>query len=182
MKIRKAKITDVREMHRLLNFYADRRELLPRALSELYENLQSFYVAEQQGKLIGCCSLQVTWDNLAEVKALAVDTQYQGKGLGTQLLKACLKEAKALGIPRVFTLAIRTGFFEKVGFRAVQKKEHFPHKVWTECIRCPYYPEKCIETAMVLDLGPKRKAVVPAAVTPTDLPMAVIVPSEPTTT
>lgn len=180
MKIRKAKITDVREMHRLLNFYADRRELLPRALSELYEGLQSFHVAEHQGRLVGCCALQVTWENLAEVKALAVDPTYQGKGLGTKLLKACLKEAKTLGVLRVFTLAIRTGFFERVGFRTVLK-DQFPHKVWTECVRCPYFPERCIETAMVLDLGSKQ-AVVPTAVTPTDLPMAVIVPSEPTTT
>ena len=82
IRIRKARMGDVKAMHQLLNSFADKRELLPRSISEVYENLQQFYVAEHKGRLIGTCALYVTWDNLAEVKALAVDEKFQGQGIG----------------------------------------------------------------------------------------------------
>ena len=100
--LRKAKMGDVRAMHRLLSHFADKRELLPRSISEVYENLQQFYVAEDQKRIIGTCALYVTWDNLAEVKALAVDEKYQGRGIGKRLLlEVSLETAKALEIRRV---------------------------------------------------------------------------------
>jgi len=145
---------DVRAMHRLLSHFADRRELLPRSISEIYENLQQFHVAEDKGRVIGTCALYVTWDNLAEIKALAVEEKYQGQGIGKALLQACLQTAAALEIRRLFTLTLRAGFFEHFGFRHVSK-EDLPHKVWTECVRCVYFPDKCVEYAMVKDLpGP----------------------------
>ncbi len=150
--VRRAKIGDVRDMHKLLSFFAEKRELLPRAISELYENLQQFHVADDRGRVVGCCSLAVQWDNLAEVKALAVDSDYQGRGIGQKLLDACLKDAKALNITRVFALTMKDGFFTKRGFSRVTKND-LPHKVWTECVRCPYFPETCVEIAMVKDLG-----------------------------
>jgi amino-acid N-acetyltransferase len=151
VKIRKARISDVRDVHRLLNGFAEKKELLPRSISELYENLQQFYVADDGGRLAGCCSLAVQWDNLAEVKALAVSEEYQGRGLGAKLLQACLKEATDLGITRVFALTMKDGFFKKYGFKRVIKN-FLPHKVWTECVRCPYFPDTCVEIAMVHDL------------------------------
>jgi len=170
-------------MHRLLSHFADKRELLPRAISEVYENLQQFHVAENRGAVIGACALYVTWDNLAEVKALAVAEEHQGRGVGKSLLQACLASAQELGIRRVFTLTIRSGFFDRFGFRHVSK-EQLPHKVWTECVRCIYFPERCIEYAMVKDLpgsGPApspiafREARAPAV----NWPQGAIVPSEP---
>src|SRR5258706_10478839 len=155
--IRKARMEDVRAMHQLLNRFADKRELLPRSIAEIYENLQQFYVADHRGKVIGTCALYVTWDNLAEVKALAVEEKYQGQGLGKKLLEAVTLTAKALHIRRLFTLTIRTGFFERFGFNHVSK-DHLPHKVWTECVKCVYFPDRCVEYAMVKDLaGPGAK-------------------------
>ena len=175
IKIRRAKISDVRAMHKLLGIFAEKKELLPRAISELYENLQQFHVAEDRGRLIGCCSLAVQWDNLAEVKALAVDPDYQGRGIGRKLLDACIKDAHLLGVTRVFALTMKDGFFTRLGFARVTKN-NLPHKVWTECVRCPYFPDTCVEIAMVKDLpGP-----VPAPAFQTgDLPADGTVPVEP---
>lgn len=153
--IRKATMADVRPIHALLNYFAERRELLPRSLSEVYENLQQFFVATKGGRVVGCCALYVTWDQLAEVKALAVAPSHQGKGLGKRLLRTVVQEARRLGVGTVFTLTIREGLFKKFGFRRT-KKSALPHKVWTECVRCPYFPESCIETSLVLDLAKKR--------------------------
>ncbi len=183
--IRKARIEDVKAMHQLLNGFADKRELLPRSISEVYENLQQFYVAEFEGKIIGTCALYVTWDNLAEVKALAVDETYQGQGIGKRLMEAVMRVAGELHIRRLFTLTIRTGFFEHFGFQHVSKDD-LPHKVWTECVKCVYFPDRCVEYGMVKDLvgpGPTpppityRKKMAPSK----ELPTGTIVPSEPVT-
>jgi amino-acid N-acetyltransferase len=174
IQIRKARMPDVRAMHHLLSRFADKREVLPRSISEIYENLQQFFVADDQGRIIGTCALYVTWDNLAEIKALVVDEKYQGKGLGTRLLEACLETARGLQIRRLFTLTIRSGFFEHFGFRHVDK-ESLPHKVWTECVRCIYFPDRCVEYAMVKDLPGKESTPPPDK----DLPSGTLTPSEP---
>jgi amino-acid N-acetyltransferase len=176
IKIRRARIADVRPIHKLLGVFAEKRELLPRAISELYENLQQFHVAEDRGRVVGCCSLAVQWDNLAEVKALAVDPDYQGRGLGRKLVEACLKDADTLGVTKVFALTMKDGFFDKIGFDRVVKNA-LPHKVWTECVRCPYFPDTCVEIAMVKTLsGPAPAPAFKAA----DLPADGTVPVEPT--
>jgi amino-acid N-acetyltransferase len=184
--IRRARMEDVRAMHQLLNRFADKRELLPRSIAEIYENLQQFYVAvpsQTPHKVIGSCALYVTWDNLAEVKALAVDEKHQGQGIGKRLLESVTQTARDLHIRRLFTLTIRTGFFERFGFDHVSK-DHLPHKVWTECVKCVYFPDRCVEYAMVKDLsGPGakpppiaiRKKLAPSK----QLPVGTIVPSEP---
>ena len=175
IKIRRARIIDVRPMHKLLGVFAEKRELLPRAISELYENLQQFHVAEDRGRLVGCCSLAVQWDNLAEVKALAVDPDHQGRGIGRKLVDACLRDARLLGVTKVFALTMKDGFFTKIGFDRVVKNA-LPHKVWTECVRCPYFPDTCVEIAMVMNLGgPAPEPVFKAG----DLPSDGTVPVEP---
>ncbi len=181
LKIRKAKMKDVREIHKLLNHFAEKKELLARSLSELYENLQQFFVAEDTGHVVGCCSLSVTWDNLAEIKALAVAGDYQGRGIGRKLLQACLNDAQGLGVTRIFTLTMKDGFFQKLGFKNIAK--HFlPHKIWTECVRCPYFPETCVEIAMTIDLAVSDRRMdssdsgLPDAVMG---PLEMMVPSEP---
>lgn len=176
IKVRRARISDVRPIHKLLGVFAEKRELLPRAISELYENLQQFHVVEDRGRVVGCCSLAVQWDNLAEVKALAVDPDYQGRGLGRKLVEACLKDAQTLGVTKVFALTMKDGFFDKIGFDRVVKNA-LPHKVWTECVRCPYFPDTCVEIAMVKTLGGPAPA---PAFKAADLPVDGTVPVEPT--
>jgi len=149
--IRKAKTGDVPDMQKLINFFADRGELLPRSLNQLYEDIRDFFVAEEEGRLIGTCALHVNWGDLAEVKALVVDKEFQGKGLGKQLVQTCLDEARALGISRVFALTYKPDFFCKLGFRNIDKSE-LPHKVWTECIHCVKFPD-CGEIAVIRELG-----------------------------
>lgn len=183
VELRKARMGDVRAMHELLSAFADKRELLPRAISEIYENLQQFYVAADNGKIVGTCALYVTWDNLAEVKALAVLEAYQGRGIGKRLMDACLKTAEDLDIRRVFTLTLRPGFFERFGFRHVSK-EQLPHKVWTECVKCVFFPDRCVEYAMARDLpgqGPEPPALVygDGRQAHAPLPPGLLVPSEP---
>lgn len=156
-QIRRARMDDARSIHSLLNYFADKRELLPRSLSEIYENLQQFFVATSKGKVVGSCALYVTWSGLAEVKALAVHPDFQGKGLGKKLLHTVINEAKKLGVETLFALTIREGLFQKFGFKRT-KKSKLPHKVWTECVRCPYFPDSCIETSMTLQLAkPSRR-------------------------
>lgn len=147
MLIRKARIHDVPEMQKLINFYADRGELLPRSLSQLYEEIRDFFVIEEAGRLGATCALHINWDDLAEVKSLVVAEEFQGKGLGKQLVQACLDESRSLGVSRVFALTYKPGFFEKLGFRTIDKSE-LPQKVWTECINCVKFPD-CGEVALI---------------------------------
>ncbi|MGD0352025.1 MAG: N-acetyltransferase [Dehalococcoidia bacterium] len=148
MKVEKAKINDAQRIHELVNSFADKGEMLPRALSEIYENLRDFFVVrDKNSQLIGCVALHINWADLAEVKSLAVSEDKQAKGLGSVLIKACLDEAKELGIPTVFCLSYKPGFFEKYNFRRVDKME-LPRKVWSECYRCPKFPD-CDEVALI---------------------------------
>jgi amino-acid N-acetyltransferase len=148
--VEKAKITDVPEIHRLVNYFAGKDEMLARPLSELYENIRDFFVVRQGGKLVACAALHVNWSDLAEVKAVAVAEEAQKKGLGKDLISSCLQEAKELGLPIVFCLTYKPEFFEKQGFVRVDKMK-LPRKVWTECFHCPKFPD-CEEVAMYYTL------------------------------
>ncbi|MCX6343835.1 MAG: N-acetyltransferase [Armatimonadetes bacterium] len=148
--IRKARIPDVTEIQRLVNYFADKNAMLPRSLNTIYENLRDFYVLEQDSQIVGCCALHVTWGDLAEVKSLAVDEYAQGKQLGRQLVEACLNDAREMGIPKVFALTYVPEFFEKLGFHGVDKST-LPHKIWSECINCHKFPD-CGEEAVEKDL------------------------------
>lgn len=150
MFIRKAKITDVEDIHALITFYANKGLMLARPRSMLYEGIREFTVAEENGKLVGVGSLHIIWEDLAEIRALAVDQDMTGKGIGRILVNAFLKEARELNIPRVFTLTYQAGFFQKCGF-ILKAKEEMPQKVWKECINCPQFPN-CEEEALVIDL------------------------------
>jgi len=150
-RLRRARVSDVQAMHRLINHFAERDEMLPRSLNELYENLRDFYVVEDGDELVGCCALHVTWADLAEVKGLAVREDHRGQGLGNQLVEACLEDARTMGLERVFLLTYIPRYFERFGFREVEKAE-LPQKVWSECIRCPKFPD-CGEVSMTLDIA-----------------------------
>ena len=150
MKLEKAKISDVTEMHRLINHFAEKDEMLPRPLSEIYENIRDYFVVRQGKRVIACAALHVMWSDLAEIKSVAVAEDSQGQGIGDQLIEVCLQEAKELGIPTIFCLSYKPAFFEKFGFSQVDKME-LPRKVWTECYRCPKFPN-CDEVALIRQL------------------------------
>jgi amino-acid N-acetyltransferase len=148
MNVEKAKIDDVQRIHKLINSFADKGEMLPRALSEIYENLRDFFVIkDKNNKVIGCVALHINWADLAEIKSLAVSDDKQTQGLGSMLVEACLGEARVLGIPTIFCLSYKPAFFEKHKFRKVDKME-LPRKVWSECYSCPKFPD-CDEVALV---------------------------------
>jgi len=150
LKVEKARISDVPQMHQLINYFAERDEMLPRSLSELYENIRDCFVVRQGERVIACASLHVFWSDLAEIRSLAVAEDSQEQGIGAQLLEACLREAEELGIATIFCLTYKPAFFEKFGFSQVDKME-LPRKVWTECYRCPKFPN-CDEVALVRQL------------------------------
>jgi amino-acid N-acetyltransferase len=151
MKVQKAKIDDVKQMHALVNKFAGKGEMLPRALSEIYENLRDYLVIRNRnGGIAACVALHISWADLAEIKALAVVRTSHKKGMGTALVKACVDEARLLGIPRIFCLTYKPGFFKKQGFREVDKME-LPRKIWAECYTCPKFPD-CDEVALVYEV------------------------------
>ena len=150
--IRKARIVDVIEIQKMLRDYAQSGKLLARSLSELYTNLRDtmIFLDQDSDEVVGCCGLHIVWENLAEIRSLAVAQSHQGRGIGRMLVDSCIAEAKELGIGRIFTLTYEVEFFEHLGFRPVDKNM-FPQKVWADCLHCPKFPN-CDETALVLDL------------------------------
>jgi len=149
--IRKAKLTDAKAIYNLINFWAKENKLLERSLNYIYEHIRDFWVDEEKKKIVGCCSLVVVgWEDLAEIKSLAVDKKYQNKNIGTELVKNCLFEAKTLGIKKVFALTFIPEFFEKLGFKVI-KREDLPHKIWSDCINCVHFPN-CKEEAVIFKL------------------------------
>ncbi len=150
-RVEKARISDVEQMHRLINYFADKDEMLPRPLSEIYENLRDYFVVRGGGRVVGCAALHVMWSDLAEVKSVAVGEASQRTGIGTRLVDACLTEAREIGLPTIFCLTYKPAYFEKFGFSQVDKMQ-LPRKVWTECYHCSKFPD-CDEVAMVCQLA-----------------------------
>lgn len=146
IKINKARISDVKKIHKMVNYYAKHNEMLPRSLNELYENIRELFVAKDRNSVVGCCALHISWDNLAEIKTLAVEPKYRGEGIGQQLVQNCLDEALHLGLKKVFALTYRPKFFAKLGFKRISKNS-LPQKIWRECIDCPKFPN-CGEVAI----------------------------------
>jgi amino-acid N-acetyltransferase len=148
--LRKAKIKDAKDIQTLVNYYARQGQLLPRSLNELYESIRDFYVYEDNLEIIGVCALHINWEDLAEIRSLAVKEERNGEGVGMRLARVCLDEAKSLDIPSVFALTYRPGFFEKLGFQKVDKTL-LPQKVWQDCLKCIKFPE-CDEEAVMIQL------------------------------
>lgn len=148
--LRKAEITDVKEIQKLLTHYANRGDMLSRSLSELYEALRDFYIVEEGGQLLGAAALHIVWEDLAEIRSVAVAEDAGRKGVGTDVVNACIAEGRELGLKRLFCLTYKPDFFARFGFRVVDKSE-LPHKVWGDCIKCVKFPD-CDEIAMIMDL------------------------------
>jgi amino-acid N-acetyltransferase len=150
-QLRPARMSDVRPMHALLQTYADKGLLLGRSISSLYDQLRDFIVYDT-GSIVGMCSLHISWDNLAEIRSLAVDETLHGRGVGAALVESCLDEARSLEIGKVFTLTYQADFFRKLNFVPIDKRE-LPHKIWSDCLNCTKFPD-CDEEALIIDLTP----------------------------
>lgn len=149
--IRKAKITDVKDIHSLLQLYAKQGLMLARPLSRIYDHLRDFFVyVDDDGRIGGFCALQICWEDMAEIRSLAVHPDFTGRHVGHDLVMACLDEARQMGIGKVFTLTYQDKFFAKQGFYIIEHKE-LPLKIWSDCILCPKYPD-CDEIAMLTEI------------------------------
>ncbi len=147
--VRKATVHDVRSIHRLLQEFAAEGKLLPRPLSALYDHLRDYAVYEDpgEGRVVGCCALQICWEDMAEVRSLAVEPGHWGQGIGGFLMEWALGEASLYGIRKVFALTYVPEFFRRMGFTEVDKGE-LPQKIWADCLHCVKFPD-CDETAMI---------------------------------
>jgi amino-acid N-acetyltransferase len=167
LTIRKAKLTDVPDIHRLVNHYAGERLLLPRTLTDVYQNVWEFTVAEDEGKLVGCGALKLYSQELAEIRSLCVDETLKSQGIGAELVEGLLNEAEVIGLKSVFALTVAPAFFEKLGFHQ-SPRERFPAKVWQDCLSCELYT-CCNEKAVSMELADRHSnlrdsAAEPAAV------------------
>jgi amino-acid N-acetyltransferase len=151
LTIRKAKLNDVPQMHELINHYAGEHIMLVRTLTDLYENVWEFTVAEEDGRLLGCGALKLYNQEFAEIRSLCVDESLKSKGIGQEITEELLLEAERFGVKTVFALTVASPFFEKQGFREVPR-ERFPTKVWRDCLRCDLYT-CCVEKAVALDIA-----------------------------
>jgi len=148
--IRHARIPDARKIHQLLLFYAQDGQLLGRSLANIYDSIRDFYVYEEDGEILGVGALAICWEDLAEVRSLAVASGQQGKGIGRKIVEMCLSEATELGLKRVFALTYQPIFFKSLGFFDIEKTE-LPQKIWGDCINCVKYPD-CDELALAINL------------------------------
>jgi amino-acid N-acetyltransferase len=150
--IKKASIDDIKQIHSILSFYSKQGVLLGRSLSDLYDQIRDFIIstAPEGDNFAGTCSLHICWENIAEIRSLAVAENYYGMGIGRELVESCIREAAEMGVRKVFVLTYVPGFFKKLGFYPVDKSV-LPHKVWSDCINCVKFPD-CDEEAMMLDI------------------------------
>lgn len=157
MNIRPARVGDVPAIYELIRKFADRKVMIRRSLGELYESIREFLVAiDEDGRVVGCVALHVFWEDLAELKCLAVAEEAQGAGVGRALVDACWGQARELEINSVFALTYAVGFFERCGYEQMDKAD-LPHKIWNECVRCPLFPN-CKEVALIRSHHPIPKA------------------------
>lgn len=144
---------DVRPIHAMLSYFAGKNLMLPRSISSLYDHLRDFVVYEEGERILGICALHICWDDLAEIRSLAVDESMQKTGIGRLLVQSCLDEAESLEIKQVFVLTYQAAFFRKFGFKDTDK-QNLPHKIWSDCLHCAKFPD-CDEDALIRIGAPK---------------------------
>ena len=151
--LKKARIDDVKTIHRMINYSAREGEMLPRSLVDIYKSLRDFFIYydEEKSQIAGICALNIIWDNLAEIRSLYVDENYRKQGIGRNLVEACVSEAITLGLFKVFTLTYKKEFFSRLGFKEIDRNM-LPEKIWSDCFHCSKYPDYCDEVAMIVEL------------------------------
>lgn len=151
--LRKARIGDVKAIHKMINFSANRGEMLPRSLMDIYGNLRDFLICKDDDEeaLVGVCAMSIIWENLAEIRSLYVCDDYRGRGIASHLVESCIEEAISLDLFQIFTLTSQIEFFIRLGFHQVDRSS-LSEKIWSDCFRCSKYPDYCNETAMIIEL------------------------------
>jgi len=147
LTIRKAVIRDADTIQKMVNRLADQGAMLAIAISDIFEHIRDFWVVEKSGEIVGTCALHVIWEDLGEIRSLAVDPCCRDLGVGRTLVEKCLEEAAGLHLGRVFALTYQEEFFRHMDFDVVNK-EVLPHKVWRDCMKCTKFPN-CDETAVM---------------------------------
>ncbi len=148
--IRAARVDDAEHICRLVNYYAERGRMLHRSLESVYDAIREFIVAELDGELVGCAAVDLFWADLAEIKSLAIAHDHCGCGVGTQLVRAGIEDARRLGVTRIFALTYEKEFFARLDFEMIDR-DTLPEKVWRECLACAK-ADACDEIAMILRL------------------------------
>jgi amino-acid N-acetyltransferase len=149
--IRKAKIHEVPEIRRFLGEFSLDGGILPRTLAQLYDQLRDYFVfREDKGPIIGVGALHICWAGLGEIRSVAVSPGHRGRGIGSQLVKTCVAEARVLGLSEIFLLTLVPDFFKAFGFKVVSREELLPI-VWADCVNCIKFPD-CDEIPMLLEL------------------------------
>lgn len=146
--IRKARTEDVEEIKQIIDFWANKGQMLSRPLSEIYDYLRDYYVFLEEGWIAGVCAMHICWEDLAEVRSLAIREEHRKKKIGKRLVEACISEKEILGICKIFVLTYQPAFFQKLGFQKIDRAT-LPHKIWADCIKCPKFPD-CDEVALIL--------------------------------
>jgi amino-acid N-acetyltransferase len=162
LTIRPARVGDVPGIYEQILVFADQKLMIRRSMAELYESIREFLVAvDDENRVVGCVAVHVFWEDLAEIRCLAVTPRLQSHGLGRRLVDACLETARDLEIKSIFALTNAVGFFERCGYQRIDKSE-LPQRIWSECVRCPSFPN-CLETALIrsTELDPALSADVP---------------------
>lgn len=164
--IRPARVADVTVFGKIINDCAEYGLMLHRSLAFLYEHVREFHVAEVEdtGQISGVCGLRIVWANIAEIYALAIAPDHRGKGLGRQLVEACVQDARRLGVAKLMSLTYERHFFEVLGFHVVDRQQ-LPLKVWSECLRCSK-TQACDEIAMIRDLPDVPVVALPEPISP----------------
>ena len=148
--LHQAATRDIPRIQKILEYYASQELLLPRPLSDLYENVRDFIIYKEEKEIIGASALHVCWEDLGEIRSLAVIPERTKKGIGSQLVNRCETEARQLGLQKAFTLTYQESFFTKLGYHKIDKNL-LPHKVWRDCLQCVKFPN-CDEIAMIKNL------------------------------
>lgn len=141
---------EIPRIQEILDYYANQGLLLPRALSDMYENVRDFIVYREGAEIIGTSALHVCWEDLGEIRSLAVIPEQTKKGIGGKLVNYCEKLARELGLQKTFTLTYQESFFNKLGYRTIDKNA-LPQKIWRDCLQCVKFPH-CDEIAMIKSL------------------------------
>lgn len=136
MEIRPARTRDVRTIRELIDQYAPDRRLLSKATVTLYEDVTDFFVADDAGAVVGCGALHVMWEDIAEVRTVAVLPHLLRRGIGTSLLAALIERARDVGVSRVFCLTFETDFFASFGFSEMRERG-VENRVYEELLRSP---------------------------------------------
>lgn len=154
MRTRRARSADAEAIHALIAEYAAEGVLLPRTLQSVREQISNFLVIEEKRDIVGCLSIEIYGDALAEIRSLAVQRQIRGKGLGSRLVAFALQEARKMKIARVFAVTHTPEFFLRYGF-AASSRHALPEKIERDCCTCPK-AGACRLTAVIATVIPER--------------------------